>query len=53
MAANITSLISTVCGIVIKILDILKARGKTNDKEDRISKYTDIADRLFSDDKSN
>ena len=51
MASNsVLSIISIVCGLAVKILEILSAKGKTNDKSDRISKYTSVSDKLFEDD---
>lgn len=51
MATKIISLLTVICSIAVKVFDILAAKGKTDDKKNRINKYINASNRLFSDDK--
>ena len=52
-SSGIIALVSGLCQLCAKVLDIVAAKGKTNDKDDRINKYTSVTNKLFEDDKSN
>lgn len=49
---SILSIISVLGTLVLKVLEIFAAKGKMDDKENRINKYTStISTGLFEDDK--